>query len=143
MALQIVIGFGLIIVSIIIQVLFIEAATTSLRRIFRAQRKRVPGIVASVITLSLVMFWLMISLAMIVFMWAALLKGVNVFESWEQSVYFSLVAFTTLGFGDVILPKEWQLISGFIAADGFLLFGLNTAVFLEVMMRLRDHENDS
>ena len=63
--------------------------------------------------------------------------GLGVFENEEESVYFSLVSFTTLGFGDVILPDEWRILSGFVAADGFLLFGLNTAVLIEAMMRMR------
>ncbi len=83
------------------------------------------------------MFWLLISLSLIIWVWAFSLIHLGVFSEWEESLYFSLVAFTTLGFGDVVLPQNWRLLSGFIAADGFVLFGLNTAVLLEAMMRLR------
>jgi hypothetical protein len=86
------------------------------------------------------MFWLLVSLSIIIWMWALVLINLGVFSAWEESLYFALVAFTTLGFGDVTLPQNWRLLSGFIAADGFVLFGLNTAVLLEAMMRLRNSE---
>ena len=134
---QIIIGFALIILSVIIQIFFIEAATLPLRKVFQTKKTTYPGFGTFVFTISIVMFWLLISLSLIIWIWAFSLIHLGVFSAWEESLYFSLVAFTTLGFGDVVLPQNWRLLSGFIAADGFVLFGLNTAVLLEAMMRLR------
>jgi hypothetical protein len=47
-----------------------------------------------------------------------------------------MVSFTTLGFGDVTLPHDWRLLSGIIAANGLILFGLNTAFLIEILNRL-------
>lgn len=134
---QIIIGFGLIILSVIIQIFFIEAATLPLRKIVKTNTPNYPGFGKFIFTITLIMFWLLISLTLIIWLWAFSLIHLGVFSEWEESLYFSLVAFTTLGFGDVVLPQNWRLLSGFIAADGFVLFGLNTAVLLEAMMRLR------
>ena len=71
-------------------------------------------------------------------LWALFLVALGVFNNLESSLYFSMISFTTLGFGDVILPPQWRLLSGFIAIDGFFLFGLNTAFVFEVLRRLRD-----
>lgn len=43
-------------------------------------------------------------------------------------MYFSLVAFTTLGFGDVVLDPSWQLLSAIEAANGIMIFGWTTAL---------------
>lgn len=136
---QITIGFVLIILSIIIQISFIEIAARTLKRIFQRPEPVFPGFGKVVITLSGIMFWLLISLTFIIWMWAFVLIRLGTFAGWEESIYFTIVAFTTLGFGDVELPQNWRLLSGFIAADGFILFGLNTAVLLEAMMRLRSN----
>ncbi|MGF1621745.1 MAG: ion channel [Rhodomicrobiaceae bacterium] len=55
-------------------------------------------------------------------------------ETW---VYFSLVSFTTLGFGDIILMKEWRILSGMMAANGLIIFGLTAAVLIDFLSRLR------
>ena len=56
----------------------------------------------------------------------------------EPAVYFALVTFTTLGLGGLDIPESWRLLSGFVGANGFLLLGLNTAVLIDVMARMRD-----
>lgn len=135
---QILIGFILIILSVVIQLCFIEFAARFLKKIFKKPEPAYPGFGKFVMTMSGLMFWLLVSLSIIIWMWAFVLIKLSVFSVWEESLYFSLVAFTTLGFGDVTLPENWRLLSGFVAADGFVLFGLNTAVLLEAMMRLRN-----
>lgn len=138
MGTQILIGFCLVIVSIVIQVCFMEVAIRTLKKIFGSPEQAQPRFSRFVLTLSGISFWLLVSVSVIVLMWSVALIGLSVFATWEESVYFSLVAFTTLGFGDVVLPKEWRLLSGFIAANGFLIFGMITAILIEVMVRLRD-----
>jgi hypothetical protein len=63
--------------------------------------------------------------------------GIGAFDSLESAVYFSLVSFTTLGFGDIILGKEWRILSGMMAANGLLIFGLTTAVLVDFLSRLK------
>jgi hypothetical protein len=58
-------------------------------------------------------------------------------ESLEPAVYFSLVSFTTLGFGDITLDDNWRLLSALCAANGLLLFGFSTAFLVELMRRLQ------
>jgi Ion channel len=50
--------------------------------------------------------------------------------------------FTTLGYGDITLDKDWRLLSSFEAANGLLMFGWSTAlVFTAVqwIYRMRTH----
>lgn len=71
-----------------------------------------------------------------VLLWALTFVLVGVFDTMEPAFYFSLVAYTTLGFGDIIVPTEWRLLSGFAAANGFLLFGWSTAYQVELLREL-------
>jgi hypothetical protein len=73
-----------------------------------------------------------------VLLWALTFVQAGVFDSMEPAFYFSLVAYTTLGFGDVIVPVEWRLLSGFAAANGFLLFGWSTAFQVELLRELAE-----
>ena len=89
-----------------------------------------------VIVLTGTTLWLLFALSLSIWIWAFAFWGLGAFASLEQAVYFSMVAFTTLGFGDVVLPQNWRLLSGIIAANGLLLFGLNTAFLLEILHRI-------
>jgi len=72
-----------------------------------------------------------------VFVWAFALFWLDIFITLEASVYFALVAFTTLGFGDILLPQEWRLLGGMAAANGLLMFGLLTAILVEILRDTR------
>ena len=72
-----------------------------------------------------------------VLLWAVSLFWLNIFSTLEEAVYFALVAFTTLGFGDILLPQDWRLLGGMSAANGLLMFGLLTAILVEILRDTR------
>lgn len=72
-----------------------------------------------------------------VWIWALAFRALDIFPTMEAALYFALVAFTTLGFGDVLLPEDWRLLGGMTAANGFLSFGLVTALLVETMRGIR------
>ncbi|MEM9341851.1 MAG: ion channel [Pseudomonadota bacterium] len=90
----------------------------------------------------LTILWMLVMITVAVWMWALAFWWLALFSTMEASVYFALVAFTTLGFGDVLLPEGWRLLSGICAANGFLLFGLITARFVELMRETRLMQRD-
>ena len=62
------------------------------------------------------------------FVWALTYIGVGALESVDRAMYFSLVTYTTLGFGDVTLTPDWALLSAVQAANGTIMFGWSTAL---------------
>ncbi|MDJ1015177.1 MAG: ion channel [Paracoccaceae bacterium] len=89
------------------------------------------------VILSMSLVWTLMMMSLAVFVWAIALFLLNIFVTFESSVYFSLVAFTTLGFGDIILPTEWRLLGGMAAGNGLLMFGLLTAILVEILRDTR------
>jgi hypothetical protein len=56
--------------------------------------------------------------------------------TFEEAVYFSIVTFTTLGYGDITLvDHDWRLLSGAEALSGILLVGWSTALLYAVFQR--------
>ncbi|PHR93620.1 MAG: hypothetical protein COA69_02985 [Robiginitomaculum sp.] len=135
MLFQILIGSGLICITIVIQVVFIEIAMKGLQK-HAPKFMRHPRLHPPVILLTLSTLWLLAGLSLAIWVWAHAFNLLGAFETLEQSLYFSMVAFTTLGFGDVTLPQDWRLLSGIIAANGLVLFGLNTAFLIETLGRI-------
>jgi len=68
--------------------------------------------------------------------WAGLYMILGQFESLERALYFSTVTFTTLGYGDITLGPDWQLLSGLEAVNGIILFGVSTAFIFAVLKYL-------
>lgn len=137
---QIFIGSVLICITIFIQVIFIEIAMKKMRK-HAPKLMAHPKLHAPVILLTAATLWLLTALSLAIWVWAHAFNWLGAFETLEQSLYFSMVAFTTLGFGDVTLPQEWRLLSGMIAANGLVLFGLNTAFLIETLSRVLKSNN--
>jgi voltage-gated potassium channel Kch len=63
------------------------------------------------------------------------LPGTPQTRSFEEAAYFSIVTFTTLGYGDITLDANWRLLSGIEAMNGILLAGWSTALLFSVVQR--------
>jgi hypothetical protein len=78
-----------------------------------------------------------------ILLWAVayrLLTPVEPIGTLEQAIYFSIVTFTTLGYGDITLGAEqWRILSGIQALNGVLLLGWSTALLYAVVHRFWEH----
>jgi hypothetical protein len=54
----------------------------------------------------------------------------------ESSLYFSVVTYTTVGYGDLVLPPAWRLLAGIEALTGILMCGWSTAFFIAIVSRI-------
>ena len=68
-----------------------------------------------------------------VLVWAIAYLALNAIEGFEQAFYFSMVTFTTLGYGDIVLEERWRLLASFEAANGIIIFGWTTAIVMAVV----------
>jgi len=132
MLLQLALGTALMMLTILMSALAFWGLEALLVRSVRwiARPPHRPKLIA---VLCAAVFWSFSTVIIGVWIWAVAFWAFGVFITLEASVYFSLVVFTTLGFGDVLLPNEWRLLSGMSAANGLLIFGLMTAMLVEVL----------
>ena len=54
----------------------------------------------------------------------------------EEAIYFSLVTFTTLGFGDVTIGPNYRILTGIEAMNGILLIGWSTALMFATVQSI-------
>ncbi|HYQ73005.1 MAG TPA: ion channel [Gammaproteobacteria bacterium] len=71
-----------------------------------------------------------------VLIWSLTYLWLGALEHFEEAAYFSMVTFTTLGYGDIVLTDQWRLLASFEAANGIIMFGWTTAIVLAVVQRL-------
>jgi len=66
-------------------------------------------------------------------LWGVLYYVRSLFPDFETSLYFSITSYTTIGFGDVLLPPAWRLLGGIEGVTGVLLCGLSTAFVFAIV----------
>jgi magnesium-transporting ATPase (P-type) len=77
-----------------------------------------------------------------VLVWALTFLALNAIENIEHAFYFSMVTYTTLGYGDVLLDERWRILGSFEAAIGIIMFGWTTAIVITVIQRLYKVSHD-
>ena len=65
--------------------------------------------------------------------WAVFYYQSGLFQDFETSFYFSIGSYTTIGYGDVVLPRAWRMLGGIEGLAGVLLCGLSTAFVFAVV----------
>jgi hypothetical protein len=68
--------------------------------------------------------------------WALFYWWVRCLPDLESALYFAGVTYTTVGYGDVVLPKEWRLLGPIEGLAGILMCGLSTGFFFALVTRL-------
>jgi Ion channel len=68
--------------------------------------------------------------------WAAFYLERQLFPDYETAFYFSLGSFTTIGYGDVVLPQNWRLLGGVEGLCGVMLCGFSAAFIFAVVSGL-------
>ena len=98
-----------------------------------------PSVGNTILTLSLVMLLMLLANFLQMAIWAGLFVALKEFGSFTQALYFSGVTFATLGYGDLVLSAERQLLSALEAANGILMFGVSTAVMTAALGDVLKH----
>ena len=91
-------------------------------------------------------WWLILIHIFEIAVWALFFWWQKCLPDFESSLYFSGVTYATLGYGDLLLPKEWRMFGPLEALTGSLMVGLSIAFLFAVMskrilQRLDDKES--
>lgn len=106
---------------------FTQREQGSRRHHLQSKMFRVGGIVVFMFCVSLVESVL----------WAVpyMIKGMIL--NFSDAVYFSMVTYTTLGYGDIVVADGvWRLLASFEAAVGIIMFGWTTAIVMSVIRHI-------
>src|SRR5215472_9131091 len=84
-------------------------------------------------TLVIVLHFLQILVWSVFYRWYCL-------PSWESSFYFSASSFSTVGYGDVVLPRVCRLLGPVESVTGVLMCGISVSCLFAVVTRLVERE---
>lgn len=84
--------------------------------------------------------WVLIGLHLLaISIWALAYVELECLPDLSTAFYFSSITYTTVGYGDVVLPMEWRTISGGEALTGIFLAGLSSAYLFAVLNQTLHH----
>ena len=135
-----VIGTGLLIMFIttVIHAVFMMAINSVLEwRLARFGPTR--GHIDRAVLVSVLALWMFLAIVIEVWMWALLYlydPSITTLPDMETAFYFSMVTFTTLGYGDVVLTGQWRALASIQAANGVIVFGWTTALIFYFIQRI-------
>lgn len=126
-------AFGLMTVTVIIHGFATFEAISRLSRVWR-QRKRaqLSSFGSAIYVLRGVSVLLLLHL-LEAGIWAGFYLASGALPDFEIAAYFSLTSYTTLGYGDVVLPAPWRLLGPFEGALGILMFGWSTGIMVTTL----------
>jgi len=131
-------GLGMMVLTIIIHALFMTAGVKMARwRLSHLGKAKTEAMKAAL--LSGLTVWLFLAIVLEVWLWALLYLYhplVSTLPDLETAFYFSMVTFSTLGYGDVVLSGPWRTLASIQAANGVIIFGWTTALIFYFIQRI-------
>ena len=80
-----------------------------------------------------VMFLLLLGNLAQIGIWALMFIFLGEFEVFGEAFYHSMVNFSTLGYGDIVMSEEHRILGPLEAVNGVLMIGASTAVLMAAM----------
>ena len=79
----------------------------------------------------LLTLWMFLAIVIEAWLWALVylyIPDITELPDLQTAFYFSMVTFTTLGYGDVVLTDQWRTLASVQAANGVIIFGWTAAL---------------
>ena len=131
-------GLGMMVLTIIIHALFMVAGV-KVAKWRRSHFGHVGKEMVKAVLLSALTVWMFLAIVLEAGLWALLYLFdplITALPDLETAFYFSMVTFTTLGFGDVVLTGPWRMLASIQAANGVIIFGWTTALIFYFIQQI-------
>ena len=70
-----------------------------------------------------------------IWLYAFLYRGIEAVATMRDAIYFSTIAYASIGFSDAAMAPEWKLLGALEGINGALLLGWSVAFFVTLMTR--------
>lgn len=91
---------------------------------------------------------LMVMIAMVlgnfvqIVIWGFIFIWLGEFNELYEAVYHSAVNFTSLGYGDIVMSKQWKLLGPLESANGILMLAITGAALMAILQQLIKAQSD-
>ncbi|RXP64546.1 two pore domain potassium channel family protein [Lutibacter sp. HS1-25] len=121
---------------LIISTSFVHATTTKVVLSFIHQKHKFKGSFLRIIYINSIVLITIFATIIEGVIWAFTYLIIDAFKTFEEAFYFSLITYTTLGYGDIILSNADRLLGAFEAANGVIMLGWSTAIVVTAIQKI-------
>ncbi len=93
-------------------------------------------IVKRILFVDLIVITLMVATILEGVLWASIYQLTGAFTTFQESLYFSMVTYTTLGYGDLLLTGHYRIMGALEAANGVIMLGWSTAIVVFTIQKI-------
>jgi len=130
---QLLLGAFIVTLTIIVQVIVLSILDRYYVHV-RTHLVEGRGTIQKIVVVSTSVLWLVLGITINTWIWALAFLFTGEFINLEEALYFAIASFTTLGYGDLLLSQDWRIFGALSAVNGLIVFGLNTAFLVELML---------
>jgi hypothetical protein len=102
------------------------------------------------VLLCMVVLLMLLLHLMEIWVWSAALVYSGLIANWRAAGFFAANTYTTVGYGNFLLPDGWHMLAPIIAMSGLFTFGWTGSVLVEIVRRcqaakslaLRSHQHE-
>ncbi|WP_213959296.1 MULTISPECIES: ion channel [unclassified Variovorax] len=76
-------------------------------------------------------------------LWALLFVLLGEFGERHDAIYHSAVNFTSLGYGDIVMSKDWKMLGPLEAANGVMMLGMTAAAMMAILQHMIKVQQDA
>jgi len=73
-----------------------------------------------------------------IWVWSAALVYSGLVPNWRAAGFFAANTYTTVGYGNFLLPDGWHMLAPIIAMSGLFTFGWTGSVLVEIVRRCQE-----
>ena len=77
-----------------------------------------------------------------ILLWAGFYRW-QCLPTWESCFYFSAASFSTVGYGDIVLPRMWRELGPLESVIGVIMCGISVSALFAIAIRLIESEDES
>jgi len=132
MLLKLLIAAGLVVITVAMHAAGFSALLRAMMRSRALERSGFRPVTGMVLGLTC---WLMLIHLAEIGVWGLCYAWQGCLPEADSAFYFSGVTYTTLGYGDLVLPRPWRMLAPLEALTGILMCGLSTGLFFALVSR--------
>ena len=72
-----------------------------------------------------------------IWIYAGIYLALGALSSFEEALYFSTSTYSSIGYGDVLLPHQWRIFGAIEGPVGIIMLGWSTAFLVSLLARLK------
>ncbi|HVO61760.1 MAG TPA: potassium channel family protein [Terriglobales bacterium] len=127
-------GVVFVLLTLCLQCVGVAALVTWLRKILTREVHNLRMSYAAALVMQAAIAIIILQ-GLAILLWAGCYRWLC-FSSWQSAFYYSASSYSTVGYGDLVIPAQWRLLGPLESITGVLMCGISVSLLFTLVSRL-------